>query len=442
MQNHQHVMKKITLALFSVCTALAGYSQDEYTLQQCLHIALKQNFSLEIVRNSERIAANNYTLGYAGFLPTIDFNARYSGTLTDTKSDVTGGVTETNGVNNETYNAGVSLTWTLFNGFAVQTSYKRLGELQQQGELNTRINVENLVAQIAAGYYSYIQQGIRLQNLEYALAISRERLRIVNERYLLGSASRLDLQQARVDFNADSSSLIKQTDVLFGSAITLNELMALENVRATFKASEKGIETNQLLAEGELEQHMMQANASLLAAEKTKIISELDYKLVRSRIYPIVNFNTGYGYTYNLYSSATAFQQNMGLTYNVTLGLRLFDGFNERHLQKNARLDIANRELQKQNLELVFRADLAALYNTYRNNLALLAMESQNLLAARENLDIAIERYKLGSLSGFEMREAQTSFLDAEERLLNVKLQAKLSEISLMLLAGRVLEYL
>lgn len=49
----------------------------------------------------------------------------------------------------------------------------------------------------------------------------------------------------------------------------------------------------------------------------------------------------------------------------------------------------------------------------------MLKLERQNLVAAKENHEIAMERYMLGNLSGIEMREAQKSLLDAEERILS-----------------------
>jgi len=59
---------------------------------------------------------------------------------------------------------------------------------------------------------------------------------------------------------------------------------------------------------------------------------------------------------------------------------------------------------------------------------------------ARENLEIALERYKLGSLAGLELREVQKSLLDAEERLISVKYQAKMAEISLMQISGKIMD--
>lgn len=91
-----------------------------------------------------------------------------------------------------------------------------------------------MIANIAAEYYNYVQHTIRL-NFRYAVSLSKERLRIVEERYHIGNFSRLDYQQAKVDFNADSAAqYMKQQELLHTSHIQLNELMAHEDVDRPF----------------------------------------------------------------------------------------------------------------------------------------------------------------------------------------------------------------
>ncbi len=439
-------MKKI-ISVISALLAIVtlAQAQEIYDLKRCLSVGLEQNYSIKISKNEQQISENNYTIGNAGFLPSLDLSGRYSGTLNDTKTEsaTTGTTTTANGISNQTYNAGLNLTWAIFNGFSVQTTYKRLRELQQLGELNARLSVENLIATLTAEYYNNILQRNRFKNLKYAVDISMERVRIVRERYLLGQASRLDLQQARVDFNADSSRLMTQSNTLISSGITLNELMAVADIHTPIRIVDSVVEVNNGLVEADLKDRMLNVNASLLIAEQNKTISELDYKLVQSRVYPYLNLNTGYGYTYNTYGAgSTKNQQTMGLSYGVTLGFNIFNGFNQRRNEKNAQIAISTRDFQRKNLELVLTADLAAIYNGYKNNLELLRMEKQNLHTAKDNLEIAMERYKLGNLSGIELREAQKSYLDAEDRFQSVAFQTKLAEISLMQISGRVMEYL
>ena len=84
---------------------------------------------------------------------------------------------------------------------------------------------------------------------------------------------------------------------------------------------------------------------------------------------------------------------------------------------------------------------MSNLWMAYRNNLNLWSLEKENLVAARENYDIALERYKLGDLAGIELREAQNSLLEAEERLSIAEYSVKICEISLLQLSGGILSY-
>ena len=440
-------MKHIVLIFIAiVCTAPGLYAQPAptYTLKSCLEQGLLNNYSLRIVRNEEQVSKNNATLGNAGYLPTLDLSAGYKGTIdnTETKARATGETTKDNGVFDQTLDAGINLNWTFFDGFNITANYQRLKELERQGETNTRIAIEDLIANIAAEYYNYVQQKIRLKNFRYAVSLSKERLRIVEERYHIGNFSRLDYQQAKVDFNADSAQYMKQQELLHTSRIQLNELMANKDVDQPFIIQDSLINVTASLNFEELWNATLTINASLLRAEQNNTLARLDYKKVCSRDYPYVKMNGGYGYTLNKYDiSANSRRSNLGLNFGVTVGFNLFDG-NRRRERKNARIAVQNARLEREQLEQALRADLSNLWQAYQNNLQMLNLERQNLVAAKENHEIAMERYMLGNLSGIEMREAQKSLLDAEERILSAEYDTKLCEISLLQISGKVARYM
>ena len=440
-------MKRIILATLAyIGTGLAIQAQPvpTYTLKSCLEQGLLNNYSLRIVRNEEKISQNNATLANAGYLPTIDLSAGYTGNLnnTETKLRATGEKNKENGVYDQTLNAGINLNWTLFDGFNITANHQQLKELERQGKTNTRIAIEDLIANITAEYYNLIQQKIRLKNFRYAVSLSKERLRIVEERYHIGNFSRLDYQQAKVDFNADSAQYMKQQELLHTSRIELNELMANENVDQPILIHDSLINVNVLLNFEELWNATLQVNANLLKAEQNNRLAELDYKKICARDYPYLKMNAGYGYTFNKYDiSANSRRSNLGLNVGLTVGFRLFDG-NRKRQRKNASLAVKNARLQQEQLEQALRADLSNLWQAYQNNLQMLNLERQNLIAAKDNHDIAMERYMLGDLSGIEMREAQKSLLDAEERILAAEYDTKLCEISLLQISGKITHYL
>jgi outer membrane protein TolC len=331
---------------------------------------------------------------------------------------------------------------TIFNGFNVVTTYKKLGELKELGALNTQMEIENLVADIISGYYNYIQQVQLLINLRYAVALSKERLRIDEDRYLLGSSSKLQVLQSRVYLNSDSSRLSQQNEVVRATQIRLNELMAVEDLSGQFVSKDTSIEVDKSLLYEKLLEETLTKNTSLLIASKNKTISEYDYKLVKSRSYPYLKASSDYNYYFNTYSSGSyKNDQTNGLSYGLTFGINIFNGMNQRRSIRNSSIEVKNKELQYREIEQGVRADLITIYSAYSNYLRLTTLEQQNLQTATENLEIAMERYKLGSLSGIDLREVQKSLLDAKESLLSVQFQTKLAEISLLLISGRIMEY-
>lgn len=440
------------LLLFIIFFTASAYSQTEerrvisnvIDLRECLRIGLENNFDLQIARNQELVSENNVTLGNAGYLPQVSVSSGYNLRSSNTDQIPAEGdeVVENRNSNTQTLDAGINLNWSLFEGFRVQTNYKRLKELQSAGELYTRLEMENLIANLTAEYYNYVQQQIRLGNLQYAVSLSKERLRIVEARYQVGSLSRLDLQQAKVDFNADSSQLIQQYEILNRSRIKLNELMGVD-VESEFIAQDTTILFNESLAKDELFDRTMAQNTFLQISESNLTLSELELRNLRSRNYPYLRLNAGYGFThYNYNSGNLERQRNWGPNVGLTLGYTLFDGFNRKREQKNQQIIIRNRELEVERDKLVIESDFANMWMAYQNNIELTNLEIESLENATINYEIAMERYRIGDLSGLELREAQNSLLEAEQRLLTAQYNTKLYEISLMQISGNITTFL
>jgi outer membrane protein, adhesin transport system len=449
--NNLHKLKIFIPAFLLLFFPDRIHSQEIYDLSRCIVTGLEQNFSVKVARNQEEIAGNNYTKGNAGFLPSVTTTNRFGGNLTSTTQNMNDGSQRTSsGIHNTTGAAALNLDMPLFRGFNIQTSYQKLNELKQMGELNTQMSMENLVAQIVAEYYYHIQQLNFFNNMEYAVSLSRERVRIDEERYLLGASSKLELLQSIVYLNADSSRLARQNEAILESEVRLKKLMALENLEEKIQLLDTSIVFNPDLLYEELLELTLDFNTSLQIAQKNQIISELDYKIISSRSYPYLNLYSGYNYNYRGLGTGTISdygevelknQQTRALNYGLTLGMDIFNGFNRRREKTNALIEVENRMYRYQEIEQDIKAELLTVYYAYENNLSLVQMEEQNLDVARENLEIALERYRLGALSGIELREVQKSLLDAEERLISVKFQTKLAEISLLQIAGRVMDY-
>ena len=435
-------MKRYSIIAAALVLSIGAQAQI-MTLKDCLETGIRESYQVKLVNISEEKAANNDSWLYAGGGPTLSATGSYSGSLSSTDYNYKdGSSSSTRNVLDHTMNAQLRADWTVFDGFSIQATRDRLEELHNQGTIQTRVTIEDYIANLTSEYYNLVRQTIHLKNLEYAAALSKERLRITSERYDMGGNSRLDMQQAQVYFNSDSTKSLKQHESVASANIRINRLMSNQDLRSVHVAADTAINLLTGLDYESLYEDMMKTNSSLLRAESNRSIAQLDRRTVQARNYPYLKLNAAYGLTHNIYGNSTYTDRtNWGPSFGATIGINLITG-KQRVQERNARLDELTADITIDQLELQLRANLDDFWQAYQNNLMLLELQEQNLKTAQETMQIAQERYLLGNLSGIEMREAQKSLLDAEESLLQVQYDTKVCEISLLQISGRIMQYL
>ncbi|MNL36071.1 outer membrane channel protein [compost metagenome] len=182
---------------------------------------------------------------------------------------------------------------------------------------------------------------------------------------------------------------------------------------------------------------MEQLNPDLQNAFISKKIAELSLKQVKGQRYPVVALNGGYEFQKS--TSPTGFNtqtRSNGLTYGLTASMNIFNGFLQRQNERNAKIGINSSELTLNKTKQDITAQLISTFQSYSTNLDLLKIEKNNVDIAKQNLDITLEKYRLGSISPLELREAQKNSIDAVTRYLEAQYQAKLTEISLKEISG------
>jgi outer membrane protein TolC len=78
-------------------------------------------------------------------------------------------------------------------------------------------------------------------------------------------------------------------------------------------------------------------------------------------------------------------------------------------------------------------------YNQYQAAQQLLRLEEENIVLARENVQIVFDVYRLNSSTLIQLKEAQKSLQDAFTRLIRARFQAKQAETELLRLKGELL---
>ena len=433
---------KYILSIVSILSiSTLASAQQLLTLDDAIKTALKANYDILIAQNDADIAQNNHSLGNAGALPQVNLiandNFNYNSKTVQKLS--TGDEIRRSGALSNSLNYGVALNWTLFDGMKMFTTYSKLGEIEEQNMAALKIKVENTVAQVINGYYDIVRQKQTLIALQEALDIMGERLKIAETRQELGSASKLDVLQAKVDLNANRSQMLKQQQMLVDSKVNLNYLMS-SPIDGNFEVIDT-VAISSIDSYAAIKQQVEQQNSTLAYALRSKNVANLALKEMRSYRLPNIAITGGYLFSQSQnQASIIASSKANGLNAGFTATLPLFNGFN---INRN----IKNAELQTYSSEQLYNSSKAQLdgatdkaYRGFTNNVAILKMEEDNFLLAKENVDVALLRYKLGSINSLDLKEAQKSYLDAEYRLVSARYDTKVSETNLKKLAGELVK--
>ncbi len=427
-----------SLYIIFVCFFLVikANAQDLLTVEDAVAIALDNNYQILIASNDLKIDQANVSLGFAGMLPTVNGNVTDNRSLIDLQQTRNDGseVSQDNAKNN-TFNYGVRLDWTIFDGLGMFARHNQLKEVQKLGEAELQQAIVDRVSRVMITYFDLVQQHQQLTALDSTLVISRQRVELSNNRFTIGKASKLEVLNAQVDLNTDQTLLMRQKELYANTKILLNELLA-RDTKTDFEVVDAFLVDNGLdLAQ--LENMAKQLNPQLQAQLVNKRIAELQLKQVKANRLPVIGVNAGYARNESESSLGFALRSaSQGWNYGFTASINIFDGFNQNRNEKIAKIQIENSEIAIRQQEQQLSTQLGMAYQTYLTNISLVELEAGNVDIARENLDITLDKYRIGTIPTIEFRTAQLNYINAKVRYSNAMFQAKLSEITLKQLAG------
>lgn len=413
-------------------------AQQTLSIEEALKIALENNYEIKIASNDLKVDQTNNTIGNAGMLPTVTASVVDNNNIqniSQTRSD--GTVNSLNNGKSNSLNYGVGLDWTIFDGMRMFAKRDQLNELQKLGESQLKLSILSKIGDVYATYYNLVQQQQQLKALDSTLVISDQRLALAQNRFSIGKASKLETLNAQVDLNTDKVTLLKQKELYNNTKILLNQILARDTkidfkVNAIFR-----VDSNLKLAE--LSELAQKQNPQLEAQIINKRVAELQLKQVKATRYPTVKVNTGYNFTDTQSSLGFTTQSSTrGFNYGFSASLNLFDGLAQHRNEKIANLAIENAKIQIEQQSLNLETQLATAYHTYLTNLELIQLEEKNQAIAKQNLQITLDKFHIGTITTLEFRTAQLNYVNATVRYSNAQFEAKLSEITLKELAGKL----
>lgn len=435
-------MKKGTLLLLAVLcwTGVSAQAQETLDLEKALQLGLENNLQIKIgVENRNLRTLDRKIAAGSLFLPTVTTNYLRTFSTEDVTQTFVSDPTNPREIDAaKSRNKAYSVVGIY--GFRPESflTIQRLGVLEEISDLDAKVIVENTVAGISTAYYRLILELQRYKVLQQTLQLSKSRLEIAQAQYDLGGAGKRDFLAAQVDYNGDSSLLMTQIQVIQNARVNLNELLALEPSTDYWVQDTSIVIGDRLQLESLFESAFLE-NKLLLVNQRRNNEAFLRIKELQASRLPGINFNSSY--TNSVFNSDAGFliqNERQGLNYGGTVTFNLFSGLALNKRIQSAKVNQRIQDFSLEQYEIQLKSDLQRAFNTYDTNLGLLSIEEKNYQVAKENSEIALERFRLGIASYLEFRDAQVNLLSAENRLITSIFQIKQQEIELLRLSGKI----
>ena len=431
------MIKKCLAVILLWCINGVLYGQEVLTFEEVIQLGLENNFDVKIAINEREIADNDRKIGRGALLPTLNTTYGRTRSTEDVEQQFLDDANPRIINNAQSQNENFNLVAIYGLRADAVVAMKRLGKLSEISELEAKVVIENTVAAISSAYYRLVLELQRDKLMQETLELSERRLEIAKAQYELGQQSKSAYLAAQVDYNADLSLLLSQSQVIESSRISLNELLAVDPtvnymVKDTIQVGEN------LLLEN-LVDNAFHHNKLLLVTQRQENVAYLQIQELQAQRLPTLTLNGNYVQSVNNSDAGFIIQNKRdGINLGATLSLNLFSGFTLNRRIQNAKIQRINQQHVLDQYEVQLNSDIYRVYNIYENSKRRLEIEKNNYEVVAENTDIAFERFKMGLTSFLEFRDAQVKRLAAEIRLIEAVFSIKDTEIELMRLSGKI----
>jgi outer membrane protein len=440
-------MKRIQLIAIWGCIILMGSTakaQQYLSLQQAIANALKSNYNVLLSKNDSTVAAIEYSYRNAALLPrlnatvgTVWNNNNINQTLAD------GTKRSSSGIKSHNITGQLALNWTLYDGMRMFIARDKIGQFIQLGQLGIKEQIVATIAAVMNAYYAIVQQKQQLKAVEEQLDITTERVKLAQAKLNIGTGTRPDLLQSKVDLNAFKAARLAQQTVIAQQTEVLAQLMG--GKPGTLYEVGDSIPVNLNLTQTDMMANLDKSNPGLLLAQKNLDIAAITLKEKRAERYPVLAFNANYNYnrTTNkkvINNFSTLFNQTNGFNYGLTASIPIFNNYSIKRQMQQLQQGISYSQLAYNNQRSLLELEIARAFKDYEWQKKALLLEEESILLATENATIVLQSYKLGGSTLLQLKEAQKSLEDARRRLITARYNAKLAEIVLLRIKGDLLQ--
>ena len=341
------------LTFFTNCV----YAQQMLTLEEAVATVLKNNYDIQLRKNDSAVFALNNSYANAAFLPSLNASTTMLFNNNNTKQKLADGTQRNqSGIKSNNIQASLNLNWTIFDGFKMFATRKKLGAFVTLGNLEIKQELENSVAKTISTYYLIVSQKQQLRAIEEQMNLNKELVLQAEKKLTVGLGAKPELLMAKTDLNAQQAARYAQITKIDQLKDQLNQLMAIFP-GTSFEVSDsipidKEILINNIYASAE------KNNPALLIAKQNIEIANLTLKERKAERYPTLSAIAAYNFTRNknqlvVNNFTPLLNRNYGFNYGFTVTIPIFNKFNVKRQIEQAQLDIQYQNIIYNNESLI-----------------------------------------------------------------------------------------
>ena len=419
---------------------------EKLTLDDCIQLALANNFNLNLAKINHKISKQNYLQSYSSILPRINFSYSSSKYEQGPSSYLGGEYVGENPfrakvITGRNYYAEIRAGQTIFDGGRsilniYKSKYDKMGSSERF--LSSRQNIIVTVRQL---YMDLLKQKKLLAVKKQAVERSRDQLDRVRSMYEVGSVAQVDVFRSEVNLGADRIALLNQENTERQARQSLNLAIGREP-DAPLEIDENVKFEKRVGKLDSLVQKALQNNPDIKAGELSIKSSLYDVRLAKSAFLP--NLNAFYSYSRRVPQFKGLYEE-FNREYSWAVGLSLswnvFNGFSDYLNVQKAKLGKRYAEQQLLYDKLNLKSKVTNLYNNLNAINEIIEINKTNLESAREDYRLAQESYRLGSGTLLDLRDAQVKLATAEQILVAAEFDAYITYAELQQALGDLVNY-
>ncbi len=218
-------MRFFLMVLFCCALTTGANAQDapkQWTLQECVNVALENNLRVRRGFYSVENAKINFNQSKAAFLPTVQAFTTYGQNYGRAINPVTNAYINRN---SNTINVGGTSSLTLFNGFRIQNSFRQSSRDFDASNQDLAKAKNDVIINVVTLYTTVIFNKELFENARYQLSSSQQQLERIKRQVEAGALPKSNELNQEATVATNEVNLINQENTLNLSLLQLKQAM-------------------------------------------------------------------------------------------------------------------------------------------------------------------------------------------------------------------------